>query len=174
MTAEATLLEIEDAARFAELRDSLIERFHPRDAVETDLVDQMVAASWRMRRLWAIHTAATNRDIGNRPIYFDPYATLFDTFDSFSVVFEKLSCLEARFSRIYHKALNALLNLRKDPPRFKWTDSTDSTQFDVILKYVQPKSPPVDRPQPPPVPEDHTPCRPRCQAAPKVASAADS
>ncbi len=43
---------------FAILSDSYYQRFQPADQPETDLVDQMVAATWRRRRLAAIESAA--------------------------------------------------------------------------------------------------------------------
>ena len=58
MYSSAIVLQNESHEDFAILRDSYYQRFRPADQPETDLVDQMVAATWRQRRLGAIESAA--------------------------------------------------------------------------------------------------------------------
>ena len=57
MYSSAIVLQNESHEDFAILRDRYYLRFHPADQPESDLVDQMVAATWRHRRLAAIESA---------------------------------------------------------------------------------------------------------------------
>ncbi len=58
MYSSAIVLHDEPHEEFALLRDSYYLRFQPADPTESDLVDQMVAATWRQRRLAAVESAA--------------------------------------------------------------------------------------------------------------------
>ena len=58
LLAETVLLSNESRERFEALLDSYMEKFQPRDEVEADLVEEMVVAKWRQRRLWSIEAAA--------------------------------------------------------------------------------------------------------------------
>ncbi|MGI8741614.1 MAG: hypothetical protein ACR2NN_03385 [Bryobacteraceae bacterium] len=58
LTAETVVLGTESQERFQQLLDSYLLRFQPRDRVEADLVEEMVVAKWRQRRLWSIESAS--------------------------------------------------------------------------------------------------------------------
>jgi hypothetical protein len=51
LSAKAVVLHGEDPADFEQLRESYIQRFQPADQPELDLVETMVSARWRMRRV---------------------------------------------------------------------------------------------------------------------------
>src|SRR4051794_40472464 len=52
------VLSNESQARFDELHHNYILQFQPTTGVEMDLIDQMVSAQWRLRRIWTLETAA--------------------------------------------------------------------------------------------------------------------
>jgi hypothetical protein len=58
MYTNAVVLHHESEEDFAALRDRYYERFRPTCEPESDLVDQMIAATWRLRRISAVETAA--------------------------------------------------------------------------------------------------------------------
>jgi hypothetical protein len=58
--AECVVLEGENRDVFDQTLAYHIEKFQPKDDVEQDLIDEMVAAGWRMRRLWWIETHLFN------------------------------------------------------------------------------------------------------------------
>ena len=58
LLAETVLLSNESRESFAALLAAYTEKFQPRDEVEADLVEEMVVAKWRQRRLWSMEAAA--------------------------------------------------------------------------------------------------------------------
>ena len=57
------LLSTEDPYEYIRQRDALIARFNPIDGVEMDLVDRMLAASWREQRVAAMESALVELEI---------------------------------------------------------------------------------------------------------------
>src|ERR1043166_3069090 len=53
LLAKCVLLPHESRENFEVLLNQYIERFGPLDAVEEGLIEEMVAAFWRIRRAWA-------------------------------------------------------------------------------------------------------------------------
>jgi hypothetical protein len=58
LLAQTVLLSNESRESFEALLASYMEKFQPCDEVETDLVEEMVVAKWRQRRLWSMEAAA--------------------------------------------------------------------------------------------------------------------
>src|ERR1700682_4925148 len=58
LTSKMIVLTGESHELFDELHQTYIETFHPTNGVERDLIDQMVASQWRLRRIWIMQTAA--------------------------------------------------------------------------------------------------------------------
>ena len=57
---EVTLLPNEDEEAFYKLRESLLGDFKPEGELENLLVEQVIAASWRLRRILNIETGILN------------------------------------------------------------------------------------------------------------------
>jgi hypothetical protein len=60
-------LENESSECFDELVTQHQERFAPADGVEFAMIEEMVAANWRMRRAWAIENRLMEKAIRNQP-----------------------------------------------------------------------------------------------------------
>ena len=60
MLAKCCLLDSEDTEAFHDHIDQYLIRFQPADDIEAGFVEEMVAASWRLRRSWAIETRMLN------------------------------------------------------------------------------------------------------------------
>src|SRR4051812_677189 len=58
LTGKAIVLSNESQSQFDDLHLTYVQEFQPESGVEMDLIDQMVAAQWRLRRLWRMQTAA--------------------------------------------------------------------------------------------------------------------
>src|SRR6185369_13766298 len=58
LTSKLLVLSNESQASYDKLRLEYVNRFQPQDGVEMDLVDDMVGARWRLRRIVIMQTAA--------------------------------------------------------------------------------------------------------------------
>src|SRR5271157_2882672 len=67
LLARCVVLENESGACFDELVTQHIERFAPADGVEFAMIEEMVAANWRMRRAWAIENRLMEKALRNQP-----------------------------------------------------------------------------------------------------------
>ncbi|MFN7924053.1 MAG: hypothetical protein U0Q16_28380 [Bryobacteraceae bacterium] len=118
LTSRAVVLAHEDpAAWLAHLQD-YIDRFQPADNVEMQLVEQLAATQWRMRRAWALETAAIDHEMlsSAEPVESidDPtraalaHRKLTDTSRSLAA----LERHEARLTREFHRVLTELRQLQ--------------------------------------------------------------
>ena len=57
ITAKTLILQNEDPSQFLEMMNSYVDYLKPSNQVEIDLVSDLVAARWRLRRIWCYETA---------------------------------------------------------------------------------------------------------------------
>ena len=112
LLAECVVLENESHECFDDLVTQHIQRFAPADGVEFAMIEEMVAANWRMRRAWAIENRLMEKAIRNQPPG-DEMSRLADAFSQLasSPELNLLHRYEARLHRIYQRALNNVLML---------------------------------------------------------------
>src|ERR1039457_3869509 len=67
LLAECVVLKNESNECFDDLLTQHIQRFTPADGVEFAMIEEMVAANWRMRRAWAIENRLMDKAICNQP-----------------------------------------------------------------------------------------------------------
>lgn len=130
LTAKALVLTNESPEQFTALHRTYREKFQPQDGVETDLIDQMVAAQWRLRRIWSMQTAALDLKMDQQEAEIAEKFTSIDQPTRATVAFttlaneekslELLLRYEITYTRMYDRAQKALLrlrneNLRNDP-----------------------------------------------------------
>src|SRR5579872_3124615 len=60
------VLDCESQSRFDEILNEFMVTYQPANAAETDLVEEMVAARWRIRRMRGIETSLMNDEIENQ------------------------------------------------------------------------------------------------------------
>jgi hypothetical protein len=108
------VLETESNECFDDLVTQHIQRFAPADGVEFAMIEEMVAANWRMRRAWAIENRLMDKAICNQPPgnELDRLANAFSQLAA-SPELNLLHRYEARLHRIYQRALNNLVMLRE-------------------------------------------------------------
>jgi len=105
-------LENESNECFDDLVTQHIRRFAPADGVEFAMIEEMVAANWRMRRAWAIENRLMDQAICNQPPG-DELSRLANAFSQLAASPELnlLHRYEARLHRMYQRALNNVLML---------------------------------------------------------------
>jgi hypothetical protein len=124
LNSKMIVLSNESKTRFDELHETYIQTFQPANAVERDLVDQIAAAQWRLRRIWSMQTAAFDlkmdqqRDeIKRRFDGIDEPTRLTYAFITAANEEKSLDLLlryETAYTRMYQRALNTLMRLRRE------------------------------------------------------------
>src|SRR6185369_1011762 len=127
LTGKAVVLTNESQAHFDELHLTYVQEFRPQNGVEMDLIDQMVAAQWRLRRIWRMQTAALDlkmdqqeNEIGHKFKQIDQATRLTVAFSAMADEQKTLDLFlryETAHTRMYQRALNTLLKLRKEKLR---------------------------------------------------------
>jgi len=138
------LLDCEDPDEFEQTFNKLHGIHEPATPAENDIVEEMVAASWRIRRMWTIETNLFNIEILTQQSSpsvsegADPgihlamaYRTLSDDSRSLALA----SRYEARLQRLYDRAYKTLRELQQErksqPPqephtiKVMWVDSQE-------------------------------------------------
>jgi hypothetical protein len=117
LLANLVVMNDEPREAFEALFHSYFDRFGPLDAVEAGMVEEMVAAWWRLRRTWAIEnhlldTAALNH---HGP---DPIDRLAGAFTGLAATpdMNLLHRYETRLHMMFQRAFQNLLVLRREAP----------------------------------------------------------
>jgi hypothetical protein len=127
-TSRSTIvLECENPEEFQEMLANYRATYSPMTPAEIDLVDQMVAARWRIRRIWVIETAMLDAEILRRKPEVQKQFAQFDGATELALAFRSLaddsrslhlaSRYESRLFRMHDRAYCALrdLQLRRGP-----------------------------------------------------------
>jgi hypothetical protein len=108
------VLSTESEPRFELLLDQLAERLRPNDQVETGIVLEMAASTWRLRRLWQIETHLMNDAMNAAATETDPFPRTAKAFSKLASGpdLDLIDRYESRLHRIYHRSLLNLVLLR--------------------------------------------------------------
>ena len=120
--SKGVVIAKESSEQYQEMLDAYIQQFQPIGPVELDLVEEMVAAKWRQRRLWSIETDLIEDQIliqteklDKKYSDYDPHCPLSYAYaalaESGSLPF--LTRNESRLERAYSRALKFLLELQR-------------------------------------------------------------
>ena len=122
LTADSIALSTESGPNFEQIRESYFARFDPQDQVELDLVDQMVAARWRLERIRAIETGLLQLKITEQEpgierdheqiSYECRMALAFESLANYDKSLQLAGRQESHYQRSYSSALKTLLQLR--------------------------------------------------------------
>jgi hypothetical protein len=117
LLARTTLMEGESPEALEALFIKHVERLGPADTVEMGMVQEMVAAYWRLRRAWAIETRTFDKEVATQPgdDQLDRMATAFASLAGKPGA-ALLNRYETRLHLIYHRALQNFLLLRLAQP----------------------------------------------------------
>ena len=118
LTSQTLVLANECPAKFDQLLQVYIEKFQPRDGVEMNLVDEMVAARWRQQRGWVIQTAAFNLQMEKeeQQVTSEParLALAFSAMANHEKLLDLILRYETSYSRMHDRAMKALYRLREE------------------------------------------------------------
>jgi hypothetical protein len=118
LLARCLVLEDESSEAFQALLAQHIERLQPVDGLELGMIEEMVAAWWRMRRAWAIETHmldTATADPAADATPLDRITTAFTGLAS-SAALPLMHRYETRLHLVYRRALHNLLMLRAAVP----------------------------------------------------------
>jgi hypothetical protein len=119
--ASSIVLSQESPEQYQALLDAYTRQFQPDGPAELHLIEEMVAAKWRQRRLWAIETDLLDDEIIQQAEKLDEDGTGYDAITPLSFAYAELSSKslsflsrnESRLERVYHRALKTLLELQR-------------------------------------------------------------
>jgi hypothetical protein len=145
LTGKALVLTNESQAQYDALEHEYIARFQPADGVEMDLVDDMVTARWRLRRIWTMQTAAFDlkmdqmeAEIAEKFTSIDQPTRAVVAFSSMANNEKSLQLLlryETTYNRMYNRAMKMLQDLQKDRVQPSESETSENLRND-------PKTPP--------------------------------
>jgi len=115
LRAKAVVLPEESQEEFDELREDYIQRFQPADRVESDLVNTMAVARWRLLRIASIESGILTEGI-NLAIKFDEDNHLSFSFTRNQDTLASLTRYENSLNRTFDRALKQLQLLQKSRP----------------------------------------------------------
>ena len=127
LTSKAIVLTNESQQNFDDLHQSYVREFSPESTVEMDLIDQMVASQWRLRRIWRMQTAALDLKMDQQEAEIAKAFKQIDQTTRVSVAFTALANeekaldlylrYEIAYTRMHQRAINSLSKLRKEKLR---------------------------------------------------------
>jgi hypothetical protein len=171
------LLDCEDPDEFEETFNKLLGIHEPATPAENDIVEEMVAARWRIRRMWTIETGLLNAEVltqqsspsvseGASPDASINLASAFRTLADDSRSLALASRYEARLQRNYDRAYKTLRELQQErksqPPeqphtvKIMWVDSQEELDMRAAAD--------------PPAPEPELPNEPTAAATSEVSN----
>ena len=112
LLAQCVVVGEESNEDFQHLLSEHLDRFGPLDGVEYAMLEEMAAAYWRMRRIWAIEQDWMQKEIDSR-VSPDALGRISDSFANLAETnkFRVLQRYENRMHRIYQRSLKTLLLL---------------------------------------------------------------
>src|SRR5579872_297588 len=178
LKSDMIVLEHEDRQAFEQLRESYMDDFHPANQSQADLVETMVAARWRMNRVFMIEgqllekeMALHRKEVEKRFSVIEPEGHLACAFETLSQG-KTLSLYlryEAQINRTYERAFKQLQQLQSRQPEKPSRDREGAEEIPnepkpiLILPDPRPSaliSDEQNEPEPPSPPES-TPDLPR-------------
>jgi hypothetical protein len=139
--AKGVVLPNEPHAQYQEMLEAYLQQFQPNGPVEFDLVEEMVAAKWRQRRLWAIEADLLDDEMVLQKAKLDEEDPGYSPITPLSFAYAALSAStslpfltrnESRLERAYSRALKILLELqrlRQAPPTTSNKNVQERTQI---------------------------------------------
>ena len=151
LTEKIFILQTEDPIEWQKLQDTWIAKLQPKDDIELLAVNRIAFAIWRMHRLWAMETAAIDKEMDDQASAFDDrYGADEDPFLRGSLGFEAFAAKEhgaglmhryqGHLERCYTRAFKAFMDLRTKTKLLKDLEEQERVQSAPIhAKQGQPQ-----------------------------------
>jgi len=146
LLARCIVMQNESRESFEAHLTQHVDRLQPADGVEFGMIEEMAAASWRMRRAWALETRMLDNAVAGGLAAGDLAAGEPDTIDRMAAAFTTLAAspalglmhrYETRLHLIYQRSLHNLLLLRAVLPN-------EPSPISEQLLDVTPAAPPAE------------------------------
>ena len=120
--SSSVVLNRESREQHQEMLEAYVRQFQPDGQAEFDLLEEMVAAKWRRRRLWAIEADLLEDEMIRQKEKLDQDGSTYDEITPLSFAYRELSESsslpfltrhESRLERAYSRALKNLLELQR-------------------------------------------------------------
>jgi hypothetical protein len=122
LTADYNVLPTESLDDFQILHQSHIDRYHPADAVEMELVQTMAIARWRLRRIGIIESGMFENEIERSRVHLDQLCVHLHDDNRLAMAFRNLANegkaltlllrYESSLNRTFERALKQLADLQ--------------------------------------------------------------
>jgi hypothetical protein len=118
LLAKCVVIAEESESVFQQFFDEHLQKLNPADGVEYAVVEEIVVAAWRLRRVWNIESTLFSKAI-RRSAEASAAARAADAFSALGVnnQLQLLDRYETRLQRMYQRGLKTREQLRKLPPR---------------------------------------------------------
>jgi len=130
--AQSQVIPGEDAAELESLAAEYRQQFEPESPLEMFLVDSMIAADWKLRRLRKIEAQLWQRELTGHPQGQDAAADLAEAYSRNPVLAQVQRRIEAT-ERSYYRALNQMQKIQKE---FREAEAEDSRQWKEHLRSL--------------------------------------
>jgi len=143
--AKSIVLKNESPALLAKLRDEYYQHFQPVNPIERDLVEEMVVSKWLTRRAWRLESSSINYKMDQQKDAVEAQHSSLqehsrtaiahtDLYDN-SVALPHIQRSQLRNSRVYHRALKQLNDLRRNPDLIPNTDTKSKNNQSDLVPY---------------------------------------
>ena len=132
ISAKTLVLHNEDPEQFNEILNAYCDYLVPANPIEIDLVSNMVAARWRLRRIWRYETAMIDIEMDSQAPDFEKRFEKYDEDMRGGAAFQALADkskgsraalrYDIHLSRTYRRSLEELRRLRSKGPKRKSGD----------------------------------------------------
>ena len=122
LTSKTLILQNESSEQFVCMLNAYFDLLQPANQIEIDLVSEIVAARWRLRRIWRYETAILDVEMDTQASDFEKRFEKFDEDIRGGVAFSNLADksrglatalrFDVHLSRTYRRALDEIRRLR--------------------------------------------------------------
>ena len=152
ITAKTLILTNENQAHFLEIMNAYLDYLQPSNQIEVDLISEMVAARWRLRRVWRYETAMLDLEMDAQSPDFEKR---FATYDedmrgglAFATLVDRSNGLantlryDIHLSRSYRRALDQFRLMRAFPLEHALACASDRPSQKNEICENEPTEPP--------------------------------
>ena len=153
MCAKSLVLTNEDEVKFQIMRDGYLAHFQPVGEVELDLLEEIISARWRQRRIWTLETALLDLQMDKQVKEIDEQFKRIDETTRTAIAFMSLTDTskslaqaarhEAMYSRQYRMAMKTLIQIQKERKESNLQNEPKPAAKIIPIAAAKPVPPPA-------------------------------